>query len=73
MIQEIKPRRKKYRLKSWVRKTLYWMLAIGIVILFAFAIVYALNDFEKDAKRCDEARGYTCSYYDVRQYLIHGE
>lgn len=73
MIQEIKSRKKRYRLKPWVKKTLYWILAIEIVILLALMFIHAMNDFEENAKKCDEARGYTCSYYDVRQYLIHGE
>ena len=24
-------------------------------------------------KQCDESRGYTCSYYDMRQFSIKGE
>ena len=73
MLGQIKHKKKKYRLKKCVKEIVYGLLAIFILILFGVVIAYFINDFEKDAKMCDEAKGYTCSYYEVRQYLIHGK
>lgn len=66
-------KKKRRRLKKWVKELLYSLLAIGCLIILGIVFAKSMNDFEEKAKRCDEARGYTCTYYDVRQYLIKGE
>lgn len=65
--------KKKRRLKKWVKEVLYSLLAVGCIIALGLIIAKGLADYEKDAKRCDEARGYICTHYDVRQFLIKGE
>ena len=72
MLGQIKHKKKKYRLKKWVKEIVYGLLAIFILILFGI-FTKARNDCKEKDKRGDEARGYTCKYYDVRQYLIKGE
>ena len=39
-----------------------------------YILVYNLNrskEFDKYANKCDQEKGYTCSYYEVRQYILN--
>lgn len=65
--------KKKRRLKKWVKEALYSILAVGCLIIIGIVLAKGLTNYEEDAKRCDEARGYICTHYDVRQFLIKGE
>lgn len=33
-------------------------------------IIDSLKEFEQKAEACDRAKGYTCSYYEVRNFII---
>lgn len=33
--------------------------------------VYKINQNKKIAEQCDQSKGYTCSSYELRQYLIN--
>ena len=65
--------KKKRRLKKWVK------VVLGILefILFSLMILMLFKGISKRYddlyKQCDESRGYTCSYYDMRQFSIKGE
>lgn len=63
-------KRTKRRLKKWVKVVLYILLTISIGLILGFVLKKGLNDFEELARQCDQDRGYTCSYYDVRQYSL---
>lgn len=60
---------KKRRLKSWVVKTLRVMM-----ILFTIGVIYSVSDasdrIDQDYNECDRINGYTCSYYEARQFAI---
>ena len=56
--------KKKYRLKKWVKVT------ISVFIILALLVKKGVNDFEDLAKQCDKEYGYTCTYYDIRQYSL---
>jgi len=58
--------KRKYRLKKWVKVT----LAISVFIILALLVKKGVNDFEDLAKQCDKEYGYTCTYYDIRQYSL---
>lgn len=47
----------------------------GLIFLIGciYLIHIGIQKIDKIGKECDEARGYTCSYYDIRQYSIKGE
>lgn len=61
---------KKYRLKKWVKVTLNILCAISVFIILALLVKKGVNDFEDLAKQCDKEYGYTCTYYDIRQYSL---
>lgn len=63
-------KRTKRRLKKWVKVTLYILLTISIGIILGLALKKGINDFDELARQCDQDRGYTCSYYEVRQYSL---
>ena len=65
-----KPKKKKRRLKKWVKVTLNILCAISVFIILALLIKKGVNDFEDLAKQCDKEYGYTCTYYDIRQYSL---
>ena len=58
--------KRKYRLKKWVKVT----LAISVFIILALLVKKGVNDFEDLAKQCYKEYGYTCTYYDIRQYSL---
>lgn len=61
---------KKYKLKTWVKVTLFILFTISVITILILFLMKGENDFEKLARQCDEDRGYTCSYYEVRQYSL---
>lgn len=61
----MKTRKKKYRLKQWVKDALM-ILAIGLI--FGVLFVVAIKSYGKSARECDEYYGRTCSIYEIDQY-----
>ena len=61
---------KKCKLKTWVKVTLTILLTITIGLILGLIIKKGVDDFEELARQCDQDRGYTCSYYDIRQYSL---
>lgn len=61
---------KKLKLKPWVKKTLLIILTITIGLILGLIIKKGVENFEELARQCDQDRGYTCSYYDIRQYSL---
>lgn len=64
--------KKRYVLKSWVKDAIAYICIFGFFIFCGFIFKISLDRFEANAKRCDEVRGYTCTYYDTRQFLLNG-
>lgn len=56
----------KLRLRKWVKITIIILIGLGI----SLAILKGIENFNKYAKICDNEKGYTCSYYEVRQTII---
>lgn len=65
--------KKRMKLKKWAKVTIAIIVFIIAGYLLAHFILDSMNDFEEAAKKCDKDRGYTCSYYEVRQYIIYGD
>lgn len=61
---------KKIRLKNWVKNVLTILSVALISSILALIFIKSINDIDKLAKQCDADRGYTCSYYEVRQYSL---
>lgn len=61
---------RKRRLKKWVKYCLNIALLISIAIIFAILVHSQLNNYSKVARQCDREKGYTCSYYEIRQYSL---
>lgn len=60
---------KRRRLKKWVKVTL-----MGLVVILIYMVLSMVgNRLNNMYEQCDIAKGYTCSYYEARQYLIRGE
>lgn len=64
---------KKTRLKRWVRVTLKVLLVLALGGLFYLLANVGANRYNDMYEECDNAKGYTCSYYEARQYAIRGE
>ncbi len=45
------------------------LMIIALVVMF----VFATKNYENNANACDDAKGYICSDYEVRQYAIKSE
>ena len=56
------------RLKKWVKKTLFVISFITTAFIISEVVIGTSNSFEEQAKQCDETKGYTCSYYEVRNF-----
>ena len=58
-------RKKKYRLKQWVKDLL---VIIGMVIIFILLFLVAMKSYSKTTTQCDRYYGRTCSIYEIDQY-----
>lgn len=64
--------KKRLRLKSWVKNLMIIIVMIIMFIFLAHLLCEKADDFEKWGKQCDTAKGGTCSYTEVRNYMIRG-
>lgn len=64
---------KRRRLKKWVRVTLKVIVFLVATLLLTLLFMKANNDLNDMYEACDNAKGYTCSYYEARLYSIRGE
>ena len=53
-----------------------WLVVITIITTLLSIKMYNItinrvNTIKKEASKCDQSKGYTCSYYEIRQYLIN--
>lgn len=63
-------KKKRRRLKPWVKVT---MLTIIVGLVLGFVLVKGLERLNNMYEECDNAKGYTCSYYEARLHSIRGE
>lgn len=64
---------KKMRLRMWVKVVL-----VVIVMIPSIMFIKYLNDvsdykINNMYEKCDNDKGYTCSYYEARTYSMRGE
>ena len=58
-------KKKKLRLKQWVKDAL---MLIAISVVLATLFIVGVYGYEREAKKCDEYYGRTCSIYEVDQF-----
>ena len=58
-------KKKKLRLKQWVKDALMIMAISGTL---ATLFIVGIYGYEREAKKCDEYYGRTCSIYEVGQF-----
>lgn len=58
-------RKKKYRLKQWVKD---FLVIMGMGVVFMILLIVAIKSYSKTATQCDEYYGRTCSNYEIDQY-----
>lgn len=63
-------KKKRRRLRPWVKVT---MLTVVVGLVLGFVLVEGLEGLNNMYEECDNAKGYTCSYYEARLYSIKGE
>lgn len=63
-------KKKRLGLKSWVKVTLAVIVLGG---LLGIGLVHYSKSMDEFYRQCDEAKGYTCNYYEARLYSIRGE
>ena len=62
--------KKKLKLRKWVKVLLKYIIIVLIGLGIGIILLKGLENFNKYAKICDNEKGYTCSYYEVRQTII---
>ena len=65
--------KKRRRLKRWVKVTLNIIGGLTVAIVMALLLKVGANNYNEMYEQCDNAKGYTCSYYEARQFAIRGE
>lgn len=63
--------KRKLRLKRKVKNILFILLSILLIIISLILLIKNNKDFNKISEKCDLEKGYTCSYYEVRQYMMN--
>lgn len=59
--------RKRYRLRKEVKFVLKYVGIIILTIVLGILIASSIKRVKGFASACDEAKGYTCSYYEINQ------
>lgn len=63
---------KKLRLKKWVKVTIIIVTSAIVGFMLAHFIMAKLSSYDEYTKKCSAEKSYSCSYYEVRNYMIRG-
>lgn len=63
---------KKLKLKKWVKVALAIISLAIIAIILTHFLLNSLSYFNNSAMQCDQLKGNTCSYYEVKNYIKSG-
>ncbi len=58
---------KKQRMSKFKKKIIIFIVFIFIALLFIL-IRKRFNDLKEQASKCDLAKGYTCTSYEIRNF-----
>jgi hypothetical protein len=56
-----------------VKPVVYFVAGVLFTLLIMCAVKLGSQRYEDMYRACDEAKGYTCSYYEARQFMLRGE
>ena len=63
---------KKLKLRKWVKVAMTIISSVIIAIILTHFILTSINDFNESSIQCDQAKGSTCSYYEVQKFIKTG-
>lgn len=63
---------KKLKLRKWVKVAMAIISLAIIAIILTHFILNSLSNFNNNAMQCDQLKGNTCSYYEVKNYIKSG-
>lgn len=63
---------KKLKLRKWVKVAMAIISLVIIAIILTHFILTSINDFNENSMQCDQAKGSTCSYYEVQKFIKIG-
>lgn len=69
----MKKRVVKRKLRGWVKVTLMGLLVVVLGGLIYSLLSITAQRYNDMYEACDNAKGYTCSYYEARLYSVRGE
>lgn len=64
--------KRKYKLKKWVKYTLAILMLIVSTIIVVTICKNRFMQLKEFANECDTKMGYTCTYYEIRNYSLRG-
>lgn len=64
--------KRKYKLRSWVKYTLAILAIIVSMIIVVSICKTRFMQLDNLAKDCDNKMGYTCTYYEIKNYSLRG-
>ena len=59
-----------FRARRRLRPEVIFLLGVVSALLITWLLLTGINRYEKIAHACDEAKGYTCSHYEVRLFSL---
>ena len=63
---------KKLKLRKWVKVAMAIISLVIIAIILTHFILTSINDFNENSIQCDQAKGSTCSYYEIQKFIKTG-
>jgi hypothetical protein len=60
-------------LKKEVKYFLLSFIFAAVISLFGIIIAKSIYNINDSAKRCDDLKGYTCTYYDIQNFMRGGK
>ena len=63
-------RKTKLKLKQSVKNTFATIVLIIIGVITLNSIKIGVEIYTELANKCDQEKGYVCSYYDIKQYSL---
>lgn len=63
---------KKLKLRKWVKVAMAIISSVIIAIILTHFILTSINDFNENSIQCDQAKGSTCSYYEIQKFIKTG-
>ena len=63
-------KKRRLKFKESVKDAFATIVIIIVGVITLNSIKIAINNYAELANKCDQEKGYVCSYYDVKQYSL---